>query len=571
MLAAAPLVAELLASAPRLKILATSRATLHLSGESELVVPPLSQFEAVQLFVERARSVKRNFSFNDENASSIVEICVRLDGLPLAIELAAARCRALRPEAILARLGQRLELLTGGPRDLPARQQTLRDTIDWSYRLLRPEEQRLLAHLGVFVGGCTIEAVAATCRIEAPGGALDALDSLVAKSLLRQEDGVAGEPRFALFETIREFALERLAADGEREQVRQRHAVYFLELAEASAAGLVGSEQRELLELLDGELINLRAALSWSVEAGAADLGLRISVALERFWEARGHAAEIRRWLESALRGAGSVSRRVRARSLLLAARFDAALSDYAQAAAGFEEPLALFREAGDREGMAQTLASFGWTTMMLGDFPRGRALCEEALEVAREVGHAPTISRALNNLAADLLDESLSIERRLEGPRRAVALCNLGLSRLRGGDPLRARDALEEALVLARELGDSWQLASILDFLGWTELAEHRHVEAASYFEESLVRHRELGDRRYAADCLQGSRPSASRAAAMPHVPRGSSVRRRRSSARSGCLCPRPTARGTRPTSMQPARFCRPIRFAQSGGRARH
>ena len=277
LLEAAPGVAELLAVCPQLKVVVTSRAPLHLSGEHMYSVPPLalpdpkkvrdpqslSQYDAVALFLERATAVKPDFQMRDENAAAVAEICVRLDGLPLALELAAARVAILPPQALLKRLGQRLQLLTGGPRDLPARQQRLRSTIDWSYGLLSDDEQRLFARVAVFVGGCVLETVETVCQLDGdrPIDVLDGLTSLVEKNLLRVEPGVGGEPRFSMLETIREYALERLETNGEADDLRRRHADYYLVLAEASEPEILGPDQAAWLETLDAEQDNFRGRL----------------------------------------------------------------------------------------------------------------------------------------------------------------------------------------------------------------------------------------------------------------------------------------------------------------------
>jgi len=333
-LAAASRVAELLAAGPQLKVLVTSRAVLRVYGEHEFPVPPLTlpdpqrlppperltQYEAVRLFIERALAVKPDFAVTNDNAPAVAEICRRLDGLPLALELAAARIRLLPPQAMLARLERRLPLLTGGARDLPARQQTLRNAIAWGYDLLGPGEQTLFRRLAVFVGGCTLEAA------EAVGGGavevLDGIESLVGKSLLRQEEGVGGEPWFAMLETIREFALERLEESGEAEAIRRQHAAHYLELAEQAESALKGSQQMAWLEQLEREHDNLRAALRRSVERGEAEYGLRLGGALGRFWWMHGYLIEGRAWLTAllALPGASS-STAARALALFSAAR----------------------------------------------------------------------------------------------------------------------------------------------------------------------------------------------------------------------------------------------------------
>src|SRR5215204_3556721 len=330
---AAPLVGELLSACPALKVLATSRTVLRIYGEQEFTVPPLelpapshpqplerlTQYEAVRLFVERAQAAKADFSVTNDNAPAVAEICHRLDGLPLAIELAAARIKVLSAQKILEHLGNRLKLLTGGARDLPERQRTLRSTIEWSYGLLEEGEKVLFARLSVFAGGRTLEAIEAICDAEGdlPVDVLDGLASLVDKSLLKQEEGVGGEPRFVMLETIHEFAREKLEGSGEAEDLRRLHARYFLALAEEAEPALEGSQQQVWLDRLEEEHDNMRTVLSWSLGQGQdAELALRIGAVLGEFWYLRGYWSEGRRWLEEALTKSGRTPTAARARAL---------------------------------------------------------------------------------------------------------------------------------------------------------------------------------------------------------------------------------------------------------------
>jgi predicted ATPase len=332
-LGAAPAVTELLGAAPGLKVLVTSRAPLGLYGEHEYAVPPLSvpdvkhlpdlktlsQYEAVRLFIERAKSAKADFEVTDESAPAVAEICVRLDGLPLAIELAAARIKMLPPNELLHRLTSRLKLLTGGARDLPERQRTLRATIEWSFALLEEGEQLLFARLAVFSGGRTLEAIEAICDAEGdlPMGAFDGVSSLLDKSLLRQEEGPGGEPRFVMLETIHEFAREKLGESAEAEEIKRTHAQYFLTLAEEADPELKGPDQLEWLERLEAEHDNVRAALSWASERKDVEVALRLGGALWWFWLVRGYHSEGRGWLEEALAMEGRGSPEVRAMALV--------------------------------------------------------------------------------------------------------------------------------------------------------------------------------------------------------------------------------------------------------------
>jgi predicted ATPase len=304
---AAPLVNELLATCPGLMVLVTSRVRLQLRGEHEIPVPPLdlpdskhptnaellSQFEAVRLFIERAQDVKPDFLVTNANVPAIAAICHRLDGSPLAIELAAARIRILPPAAMLARLEQRLSLLTGGARDLPERQRTLRGTIAWSYDLLGAHEQALFRQLAIFVGGCSLEAVETVAgRVDGPehndNGTLDRLELLVAHNLVRQEEG-AGEPWFRMLETIREFGLEQLSAHGELAEANQRHATYYFAFAEEADRGLKGTDSGEWVVRMESEYDNFRAALAWANTQNAVETSLRLRTTLYRFWLTRGH------------------------------------------------------------------------------------------------------------------------------------------------------------------------------------------------------------------------------------------------------------------------------------------
>src|SRR5918993_381173 len=358
----APLVGEILAASPRLKVLATSRLPLRLRAEREYPVPPLAlprrkppplpehltQYTAVQLFVERAQAVKPDFAIDNENAPAVAEICHRLDGLPLAIELAAARVRMLSPQAMLPRLEKRLPLLTGGARDAPARQRTLRNTIAWSYDLLEPKEQILFRRLAVFGGGATFEAVEAVANADGSLDVFGGLERLLEQSLLRQDVGPEGEPRFSLLETIREFGIEQLEAHGESEDAQARHAGFFLTLVEEAAPDLHGPTQRAWLERLETEHDNIRAALGWSL-THEPEAALRIGAALFWFWYYRGHLTEGRDWIERALATGASASPDVRARVLNWSSAFAWERADYATAALRSEEALALARSAGDQ------------------------------------------------------------------------------------------------------------------------------------------------------------------------------------------------------------------------------
>jgi predicted ATPase/class 3 adenylate cyclase/Tfp pilus assembly protein PilF len=519
----ATVVGDLLGSCPNLKVLATSRIPLRLYGEKEYPVPPLelpdparlpplerlTQYEAVRLFVERARSVKPDFEVTNENAPAVAEICVRLDGMPLALELAAARTKLLPPRALLSRLGNRLKLLTGGARNLPARQQTLRGTIDWSYDLLDEDEKSLFGRLSVFAGGSTLEAIEEICDPEGELDALEGVGSLLEKSLLKREEGVGVESRFVMLETVYEYAREKLEKSGVAEDVKRVHTEYFLAMAEEATAELRGPDQLEWLGRLEAEHDNMRAALPWTLGRQKVDLGLRLAGALWRFWAVRGHYGEGRRWLEEALAasGRGSIESRVTAlagigelasyqgdleraeealaaglelrveeatgrsevKLYLLSSLGHVALekADYDRATEAFEESLALSRQMGNEWGLAGSIMSLATVTHEQGDLERATELYEEGIDLFRKLGDKLGLARCLNNLgllsyaqndlgrAVKLTEESVALLRELgAGADTAVGLCNLGWMALSQNDLGRAANLYGESLAFARDKG---------------------------------------------------------------------------------------------------------------------
>src|ERR671917_1178288 len=486
-------VGELLAVCPKLKVLATSRIPLRLYGEREYPVPPLAlpdprvlpplevltQYEAVRLFVERARAVKPDFAVTNESAPAVAEICARLDGLPLAIELAAARVRILPPQKLLQRLSDRLKLLRGGGRNLPVRQQTLRGTIDWSYDLLDEEEKTLFGRLSVFAGGRTLEAIEEVCDPEGDLVALEGVSSLLDKSLLRQEEGVGGEPRFVMLEPVHEYAREKLEESGEAEKIKRVHAEYFLALAEEAEPRLRGAAQFEWLERLEAEHDNLRTALSWSLGSRDATLGLRLAGMLSRFWYVGNHLSEGRRWLEEALMKGGEAPPDTRAKALRGLGNLASELGDQERGRSSLGEALALYRELEDKKGIAESLSNLGRIEMWRGDYDRAKALLEEGLEVARESGDEWTIGYALNVRAVwahdegdleganALWEEALALGREMNDPfDEAAGLLNLGIAKMQGGELERAEALLEESLVLHRELGLDRDVAECLEIM---------------------------------------------------------------------------------------------------------
>ncbi|MEO6294856.1 MAG: AAA family ATPase [Candidatus Limnocylindria bacterium] len=421
-IAAGTWVNQLLSACPMLSVLASSRSTLHVSGEQEYPVPPLglpdpsnlppltqlSQYEAVALFIERARAVKPAFEVTNENAPAVAEICVRLDGLPLAIELAAARIRILTPQAMLGRLGDRLGLLAGGSRDLPERQQTLRGAIAWSHDMLDDADRALFASLSVFVGGAGLDAIERVCGDEVTGELIDALASLVEKSLVRQFEGFDGGPRFAMLETIREFAAERAAQRGRLEDLRAAHAAFFTELAETAESRIMGSDKRAWLDRLAEDHDNLRAAIIWAVDTDAAKTALRLGAALWRFWQMRGHLAEGLERISRALELPSSRDHpEARADALSAAAGLAYWMADADRSRALYEEEIEARRELGDRAGLAEALygISFTWAILDLQNVEaagRAESHVNEALSIFRELDDAPGIGRcewALSNV----------------------------------------------------------------------------------------------------------------------------------------------------------------------------
>ena len=494
---AAPTVAELLAMGPGLKIMVTSRAALHLYGEHEFPVPPLAlpdslaipsvellaQCPAVTLFVQRALAARPDFELNPENAAAVAEICARLDGLPLAIELAAARVKVLSPSAMLTRLASRLQLLTGGSRDLPQRQQTLRAAMDWSYDLLSPAEQRLFRRLSVFVGGCTLEGAEAVCdtKGDLDLDLLDGIASMVDKSLVQQVESANGESRFLMLETIREYATEKLEASAEKAATKRGHAAYCLVLAEEVATDQGSAERAGWLESFTVEHDNFLAALEWLTETEDAEWGLRLGAALFRFWEMREYLTEGRTRLDKLLELAGAAApTKVRARVLFAAGVLAGEQGDYAAADSLLHESQDIAMQLGDKAGVAVCLNALAVLHRDRGDVEDARVLFEAALGLWRELGDQKAVARALSNLAnvvklqsdyaraRSLYAECLSIFQAL-GDRTGIAwsINYQGDVARDQGDSAAARELYEHALAIFRELGDRWGIAGTLADLG--------------------------------------------------------------------------------------------------------
>jgi len=494
---AAPLLAEVLAAAPGVSFLVTSRTALRLSGEHEYPVHPLGLDDAVALFVERAQSADPGFRLTDEDAGAVAEVCERLDGLPLALELAAARTKLLSPAAMLARLGRRLELLSRGPRDLPPRHQALRNTIAWSYDLLDASEQSLFSRLSVFAGGCTLESAVAV-----GDASLDEIATLIDGSLLERRPGADGALRFQMLETIREYALERLEAGDEADAVRRRHAEHCLKHAEADPV----PNQAAWLAGLDAERDNLRAALDWCRDAGEAGLGLRLAAALWEFWWVRGYLGEGRQRLEDALEQGRRQQPELRARALHAAASLATRQGDYDRAAKLSEQSLALWKKLGNPAGMASSLLSLGTVASEHGDHERAMSLSERAAELYSETddrrGHALAVSnlgsialeRGEYAQAAALSEQAFGLFDALDDSEgMAFALVNQGFAALCQKHPDRALELLRGALRLFAELefrdviGYCFEgLAAVLALLGRAEPAA-RLLGAAEAVRESL------------------------------------------------------------------------------------
>lgn len=499
---AAPLVTELLAAAANLTVLATSRESLNLYGEHNYAVPPLQvpgseyrvsndaklhpdtsdasdafEYEAVRLFIERATAAKHGFALAGQDVKAVVAICKELDGLPLAIELAAARVTNLSVHDLLPRLRDKLELLSAGPRDLPARQRTLRGAIEWSHDLLSEGEKRLFQRLSVFVGGFTPHAAHSVC------GAEDAdenavwleLPALREKSMLEQEQTAEGSQRFRMLETIREYAWEQLGESGEQSAVQDRHALYYLELAKEAEPMLNGPDQALWLDQLSEEHGNLRAALSHLVHHDA-EAALQLGVGIAMFWYRRGHLSEGRLSLLLALRIGGNVPIELRAKALNRAGVLAYAQGDYEDARSLYTQSLAAHRATGDKREIARVLNNLGLIASNQGDYSAARDLYDESMTLWRELGDAAGIALSLNNIMA------------------------LDLAR---GDYERARSAAEQSVELRKEMGDEAGIASSLGNLAIVLFALGEAERATRLQEESLAIREKLGDRHGIANCL--------------------------------------------------------------------
>jgi predicted ATPase/DNA-binding CsgD family transcriptional regulator len=536
---AAPTVASLLQTCPWLTVIVTSRIVLRLSGEHEFPVAPLAlpdrretptaqrlaDYEAVHLFCARARAARHDFALTDQNAPAVAELCQRLDGLPLAIELAAARLRTLTLPTLLARLERPLPLLTGGPRDAPARQQTLCATIAWSHDLLDPAEQAFFHRLAV-LRGATFDAIEAMCfpSGDSPGtrsfalspiaaDSLESITSLVEKNLLRQEEMPGGQPWYTMLETIHEYALEHLVESGEADAMRRRHALYYMTLAEAAEQEWLGPRQEAWLTRLKLEHENLRLALDWCVQRGYAEPAFRMAVALWWFWAVLGHLAEGRERLSRLLarfpaRGAPDRLIPWRAQALRASGMLASIQGDYAAARAFQEDGLSLRRQLGDPAGIFNALEGVGLVASQQGDHAAARAALEEALAIASQLGEPAIYASTLQNLgvvahargdyatARALVEECITVRRTLGSPQHlGSALLNLAalLRDLSEHEP--ARDVIREAIDLYSLHRDRRTMALSLASLGSIATAEGDYPTADQYLRSSLTIEQELGE----------------------------------------------------------------------------
>lgn len=538
-LSASAVVAELITACPQLKVVVTSRAVLRLYGEHEFSIPPmelpnrsrglrseaLEHCESVDLFIQRARAVQPDFTLTPENAPVVVEICHQLDGLPLAIELAAARLNILSPQAILANLSSRLAFLTSGAQDLPDRQRTLRDAIAWSYDLLDDADKLFFRRLSVFVGGCALEAVTAMLAVNMdtelpaaqPGSVFESLSSLVDKSLLIQERTSGAEPRYTMLETISEYALVKLNEAGEYDVARHLHARHYLHRVEQAEPGITSPERGIWLARLDTDINNLRAALEWySQEESRSDLFMSLAAALGWYWLFRGLLSDGRVWLEKSLQhSASALPSSGRARALSALGRLAFYQGDFTYASTVLNESVSIFRELEDWRGLAFALAFQGVILAQQGD-PRGYDLAEESTTLFRRLGDTWGLAYSLDHLAAVAIwlgnldeavahySESLDLHRQLGGEWDiAHELGALGRAALLQADYPAARVWLEEALTIQQQVGDRWDIAQSIRNLGDVALCQADYGGAASYYGQSLEMYQDLLDNlRTAALC---------------------------------------------------------------------
>jgi predicted ATPase len=493
-LGAAPEIANLLESCPLTKILVTSRAPLHLRAEKELPIPPLrvpphkdryeleplSQYSAVELFIQRCQAVKADFKVTHDNASAIAEICQQLDGLPLALELAAARIKLMPPKVLLSRLGHRFEILRGGTIDLPERQQTMYGAIDWSYSLLEDNEKRLLQHLSVFRGGWTVEAAIAVCEAacQSEQKIMDSLEMLVDNNLIRLPDETSNEPRLRMLESIRKFAYERLEDSGESEAIHQSHAEYYASMAQQAEKEKFGSKEQFRWRMrLEAELDNMRMAMDSALDRHQYACELRIATGLWRFWWTHGYWREGIHWIELGLAGESGVPGEVRAKALT---RMGWMLNKVGYSTRGIEslkEAVALWRTLSNPEGLALALSNLGGV-MVNTDSSQAITILEEALKIRRGL---------------------------IKQPGVYATMMNLGIALVKEGQEERAIDLFVESLVQAREVNDDYSKGITLINLGDVYTNRGNYEDAEACFHEAEVIYKNLGDRTGMADVIRG------------------------------------------------------------------
>jgi len=550
LVAAAPEIAQLLTSGPKLTVMVTSQAPLHVYGEQEFPVPPLalpnlncippidalSRLPSITLFIERAKAVKHDFALTHENAAAVAAICARLDGLPLAIELAAARIKLLPPSAMLAKLESRLNLLTGGARDLPTRQRTLRSTVDWSYGLLNDTEQTLFRRLAVFAGGCTLEAIEAVCDTRGDLGLdlLDGMSSMVDRSLVQQVERPDADIRFVMLSTLREYALERLIESGTEAATRRAHAAYYLVLAEEGAEEAVTHPQ--WLDRLELEHDNLRTALDCLIATGDAEWGLRLGAALFHFWEMREHLTEGRESLARLLAMPSAATHpKLLARLLFAAAVLAGEQGDLDAAHSLGEQSLTACIEIADNRGVAVALNLLAVNARDRGDRDNATLLFERCVDIWKDLGDSTATARAISNLAtvlkvqgnyagaSSLYDECLTLFRRAEDSAGVAWTlgCKSNVAR-EEGDFVSASSYCNQSLAAFRQLKDGWGTASALADLGGLSCDQGDYVEARRLFGESIRIFEELGHKRgiaRALECLATSAAGQSNAVQALHL----------------------------------------------------
>jgi predicted ATPase/DNA-binding winged helix-turn-helix (wHTH) protein/Tfp pilus assembly protein PilF len=520
-LPAATVLAETLEACPCVKIIVTSRSSLRIYGEQEFPVGSLAENAAVELFAQRAAAIWPDFALTLENIPVVRDICLRLDGLPLAIELAAARTKMLSPAAILDRLQSRLQLLTGGALDLPERQQTLRNTIDWSHDLLNEAEQKLFRRFAVFAGGGTLEAAEAVCNTRRDLGLdlFEGLASLVDKNLIQRLDRGQSELRFTMLETIREYALERLIDSGEVASTRRAHAAYCLVLAEEGNPDLDASDRARWLAQCDLEIDNFRFALDWLFQTMDLDWSLRLSVALFRFWDMREHISEGRARLETVLRLAGEGRTNERARISIFLGALTSAQGDYAAAERFLEQSLSLYEEIGDQPGIAASLNALAVTARDRGDYASAQSNFERSLACWRVLGDRHAIARCLHNLgnvvktrgdyarARWALGEATELFDELgDGIGAAWSFNQQGDIAHEQGDVATAQSLYKRALSAFRQAGDPWGSARSLTDLGSINCEQGEYCAAQAAYREALEIFAGLGHRRGIARVLEGN-----------------------------------------------------------------